>query len=173
MGSGLPDCVRLLSAGYCLRSTDHLPFSYFDHTGDIGVRLSGRTLDALFRDAAVSFTESVAESARVQPRESIPVALEAPGVDLLLVDWLSEILYHFDVRQVLVADADVHITEFSGPELKPGAHPSVWRLQATLRGEVFDPARHPIKVLIKAVTYHALEVREDEHGWHATVVFDI
>jgi len=42
-----------------------------------------------------------------------------------------------------------------------------------MRGERFDAARHPLKVQVKAVTYHGLEVARDEGGWRARVIFDI
>jgi SHS2 domain-containing protein len=138
-------------------------FSFFDHTGDIGVRLEGRTPDALFRAGAAAFAQSTTDPSRVRPCERRSLALEAAALDLLLVDFLSELLYLFDARQFVPCDADVHVEGAS----------AAWRLQATVRGEPFDGARHPIKVLIKAVTYHALTVREDADGWHATVVFDI
>lgn len=147
-----------------------MPFAFFDHTGDVGVRLDGRTLDDLFRAAAAAFTETLTDPASVEARRSIPLALEASAVDLLLVDWLNEILYRFEVQQFLVAAVQVHIDyrDLSSGRSNPAA-----RLQATLSGESFDARRHQIKVLVKAVTYHALEVREDRDGWHATVVFDI
>jgi SHS2 domain-containing protein len=48
------------------------------------------------------------------------------------------------------------------------------RLAATARGETYDPERHPIKVLIKGITYHGLEVVEGADGrWRARVIFDI
>jgi SHS2 domain-containing protein len=46
-------------------------------------------------------------------------------------------------------------------------------LQGTLIGERLDPARHATKVLIKAVTYHGLEVAQREGVWSARIVFDI
>jgi SHS2 domain-containing protein len=151
-----------------------LSFAIFGHSGDIGVRLAGRTLDDLFREAAAAFTEAITDPARIEPRRSVSLALESPAPDLLLVDWLSEILYRFEVEQFLVGAVHVHV---DGPDLgrrRSNAPPATaWRLQATLSGEPFDRERHAIKVLIKAVTYHALEVREEADGWHATVVFDI
>jgi SHS2 domain-containing protein len=165
-------------------------FALFGHSGDIGVRLAGRTLDDLFREAAAAFTEAITDPTRIEPRRSVSLALESPAPDLLLIDWLSEILYRFEVEQFLVADARVFLervgsssevrcpeSDVEGPD--PGRRRSnappatAWRLQATLSGEPFDRERHAIKVLIKAVTYHALEVREEADGWHATVVFDI
>jgi SHS2 domain-containing protein len=167
-----------------------LSFALFGHSGDIGVRLAGRTLDDLFREAAAAFTEAITDPARLEPRRTVSLTLESPAPDLLLVDWLSEILYRFEVEQFLVADARVFLervgsssevrspeSDVDGPDLgrrRSNASPATaWRLQATLSGEPFDRERHAIKVLIKAVTYHALEVREEADGWHATVVFDI
>ncbi len=138
-----------------------MPFAFFDHTGDIGVHLTGRTLDDLFLAAAEAFMETLTDPAAVESGQSIPLALEASAVDLLLVDWLSEILYRFEVGQFLVGGAEVHVD---------GAAAA---LHGTLCGETFDASRHHIKVLVKAITYHALEVRQDRDGWHATVVFDI
>ncbi len=149
-----------------------MSFSFFDHTGDIGVRLTGRTLDDLFESAAGAFADSVTDPARIEPRHAVALSLESPAVDLLLVDWVNEILYRFDVDQFLVGAVRVHV---AGPDRDagPSGGAAAWRLHATLGGEPFDPERHTVKVLVKAITYHALEVRDGSDGWHATMVFDI
>ncbi len=151
-----------------------MSFSFFDHTGDIGVRVRARTLDELFRDAAAAFTDAITDPARIEPRRSVSLTLESPAADLLLVDWLNEILYRFDAEQFLVGAVEVHIDR---PDVGGGgsnaAAAAAFALHATLSGEPFDPQRHGVKVLIKAITYHALEVREGRDGWHAMVVFDI
>ena len=89
--------------------------------------------------------------------------LDAPELDLLLVDFLSELLYRFDTRGWLSRYAELDVTEKDGG----------WSLQGTLRGERLDPARHEVKLLIKAVTYHGLHVRQADGEWTAKVVFDI
>ena len=138
-----------------------MSFSFFDHTGDIGVRLTGRTLDDLFESAAGAFADSVTDPARIEPRHAVALSLESPAVDLL-----------FDVDQFLVGAVRVHV---AGPDRDagPSGGAAAWRLHATLGGEPFDPERHTVKVLVKAITYHALEVRDGSDGWHATMVFDI
>ncbi len=146
-----------------------MPFSFFDHTGDIGVRLTGCTLDDLFADAAAAFTEAIADRSCIEARTAVTLALESSAIDLLLVDWLSEILYRFEVEQFLVHTARVHVTR----DADDRGRASAAGLHATLVGERFDADRHAIKLLVKAVTYHALEVRENADGWHATVIFDI
>jgi SHS2 domain-containing protein len=151
-----------------------MSFTFFDHTGDVGVRLAGRTLDELFESAAGAFTETITNPAPIEPRRLLSVTLESPALDLLLVDWLSELLYRFELEQFLASAASVHVEQSAGAAPARGAAPSAdWRLHAALRGEPFDAGRHAIKVLVKAITYHALEVVEDASGWHATVVFDI
>ncbi len=140
-----------------------MPYEFFDHTGDIGVRVTGATVEGVFAEAAVAFADTVTDPARIEERETVHVALRGPALDLLLVDWLNEILYRFDAAQFLTARAKV-VLRASG-----GEH----QLDAILQGERLDPARHPVKVLVKAVTYHALDLGKTAEGWRATLVFDI
>ncbi len=137
--------------------------AFFDHTGDVGVRLEGRTVDDVFREAALAFTETLTDPGAVAARMSQRVVLAAASLEDLLVDWLDELVYRFEVQNLLVADASASVRE----------DPPGWSLQGELRGEAFDPARHPIKVLIKGITYHQLDVRKTGDRWVTSVVFDI
>ncbi|MGH9172807.1 MAG: archease, partial [Vicinamibacterales bacterium] len=101
-----------------------MAYHFFDHTGDIGVTLSGQTLEALFASAALAFTDSITALTAVEPRRPEEVALDAPELDLLLVDFLSELLYRFDTRGWLTRDAAVDVRERDGG----------WALEATLSG---------------------------------------
>ena len=49
----------------------------------------------------------------------------------------------------------------------------VARRHARLSGSRLDPGRHDVRVTVKAVTYHALEVRQTATGWHARVILDV
>ena len=140
-----------------------MAYRFFDHTGDVGVALTGKTREALFASAALAFTDTITPLSGVEPRRPEEVALDAPELDLLLVDFLSELLYRFDTRGWLTRDAEVDVRERDGG----------WALEGTLSGEKFDAERHPIKILIKAVTYHGLQVIEHDGEWRANLVFDI
>lgn len=140
-----------------------MAYRFFDHTGDIAVALTGKTREALFASAALAFTDSITPVSHVEPRRPEEVALDAPELDLLLVDFLSELLYRFDTRGWLTRDAQVDVRERDGG----------WALEGTLSGEKLDPERHKVKILIKAVTYHGRQVIERNGEWHANVVFDI
>jgi len=140
-----------------------VPYEFFDHTGDIGVRLQAPTAEGLFVAAAEALTGTLTDPATVRPIISDTVTLEAPDLDLLLVDWLSELLYHFDVDGLLIARTAVTIRSDSGR----------WRLTATIDGEHLDPERHPVKVLLKAITHHGVAVVRSARGWEASLVFDV
>jgi SHS2 domain-containing protein len=140
-----------------------MAYQFFDHTGDVGVSLSGRTVDELFAAAASAFTDSITAVEKVEPKRPEEVDVAAPELDLLLVDFLSELLYRFDTRGWLTREAQVTVRPQDGG----------WALEGTLLGEKHDPARHPVRVLIKAVTYHQLAVAQREGMWTANVVFDI
>ena len=80
-----------------------------------------------------------------------------------MVAWLEEMLFLFEVESLLFFGADVRVEE----------SPPGFGLHATVRGVGYDPERHPLKVLIKGVTYHELTVEETADGWRARVIFDI
>jgi SHS2 domain-containing protein len=140
-----------------------VPRAFFDHTGDVGVSLHAATVSELFREGALALTETITELAQVRAESPHRIEIAAAGLDDLLVDWLGELLYRFEVQNLLVARADVEVQQT----------PAGWSLGATAWGEPFDQARHHIKVLVKGITYHRLRVSEEADRWHTDVVFDI
>ena len=148
------------------RTTSHFRsavFQFFDHTGDIGVDIDAADPGALFADAARAFSETITDREALAADELVEVSLSADGIDLLLVDWLSELVYRFDADGWLARDVEVEVSGASDQ----------WTLRARLSGGRFDPERHEVRVVVKAVTYHALEVVQIGPRWHARVIFDI
>lgn len=140
-----------------------MPFEFFDHTGDIAVRLTAPTRDGLFAAACEALCEAITTPEHVATVEPRAVEVRAGDVETLLVDWLSELIYWFDADRWLARTARIHVS----------IEGETFSLQGTAFGESFDPARHAIKILIKAATYHGLSVKQTVDGWTATVVFDI
>ena len=136
---------------------------FFDHTGDIGVRLRAPSLEQLFAAAAEALVHSMCDPTGIAAHRQQSIALVAPAVDMLLVDWLNELLYRFETERLLARSAEVTLARQSGQH----------QMTATVVGESYDPARHHLKTLIKAVTYHQLAVTQTASEWQATVVFDV
>lgn len=140
-----------------------MPYEYLPQSGDIGIRLWASSIDELMRSAVHAFTDAVVDRACVRETAAGHVTCRAGAPDLLLHEWLSEVLFLFDARRQLIADADVTVTRDAGD----------WLLDARTRGEPVDAARQHLKVLVKGVTYHALSVTETPEGWQGSVILDI
>jgi SHS2 domain-containing protein len=135
-------------------------YETFEHTADLGLRIRGGDLDALFAEAARAlFSVIVTNLDAVRPRQQIDFHIEGERIDDLLHDWLDELLFTFSTRHVLLSQFDVSVRD------------SV--LTGIARGEPLDPARHEIDLEVKAITYHGLKVQPEGPGWLAEVIVDI
>ena len=131
-----------------------------DHTGDLGMLVFGAGLHELFAHAAWGLFDLMTDAERIESRISRGLTVEAIDLEDLMVRWLGELLYAYDTDRFLTVSAVFQTLEPT-------------RLRATLRGEPFDAARHPIDTEIKAVTYHQIAVERLDTGWQARVIFDI
>jgi SHS2 domain-containing protein len=78
----------------------------------------------------------------------------------LLVEWLQELVYLADTAGLVPE----RITGMA-LEAGPGEEPS---LEATVEGPV-----GVARPLVKAVTYHRVELRESNGSWRARATFDV
>ena len=147
-----------------LELESNMPFTYMDHTGDVGIELEADSLEQLYTEASLAFIDIVTDPNLLQSRESVEVCAQAETATDLLLHWLEELVFLFDTRGFLAKPKKLTISKTSGGEL---------RLDANLEGEEIDLSRHPIRVQVKAVTYHQLEVRRDAERWLGRVIFDI
>jgi SHS2 domain-containing protein len=132
-----------------------------EHTADFGVLAKGDTLADVFVQAALGmFSFILAEPEKVQEREVREVEVTAPDREVLLVNWLNELVYLLEVEGMLFRRFE--IVEMDGRHLR-----------ARCYGEKIDPARHRLKIGVKSATYHMLQVRKRKDGWHARVILDI
>ena len=125
-------------------------YELFEHTADLGLRVAAPDPNALFREAAEGFFSVIIEKIpRRGTPERLEFHLEADRLEFLFVDWLSELLYTFDTRRVLLDSFNVDVRGTT--------------LTATALSQPFDEANDPLLHEVKAVTYHALRVAADPH----------
>ena len=140
-----------------------MTYRFLDHTADMGVEIEAASFEELLSEGLLALTDSLTEVGEVEVEVERQVELRAPSREDLLVEWLNELVYLFETESVLFRLAELRVEEEGDG----------WRLCGMLRGERYDPARHRIKTLIKAVTYHQLQVTSSSRGWQARVIFDI
>ncbi len=135
-------------------------YETFEHTADLGLRIRAADLDTLFAEAAAAlFSVLVEDLATVRPARELTVELAGTERDLLLFDWLRQLLYHFDAEHLLLGRFAVQV--------RPDG------LTATAWGEPLDRSRHVLDHEVKAITYHALRLEPVAAGWEAEVIVDI
>jgi SHS2 domain-containing protein len=130
------------------------------HTADLAWRLWGKDLPELFENAGRALSATLTDIRSLRRRETRLVNLDSSDREALLVDWLNHLLYLFD------------IDGFVGRVFRVGALTSE-HLEASVRGDIFDAARHPTKTAVKAATFHRLEIVPEADGWRAMVVLDL
>lgn len=135
-------------------------YEIFEHTADLGIRVKAATLEQLFADAARGLFAVMAPAIdNVRPVQEKRLSLKADGLEFLLLDWLSELLYAFESERLVLTSFEVR---FDGSTLS-----------AICRGGPFDPERHGGGNEVKAITYHGLLVQQEGQSWRAEVIVDI
>ena len=136
-------------------------YEYLDHTGDLGIRAYGGTLEELFTNAAQGLFETIAVLETIGEAVQTPIDVSAESVADLMVAWLDALNFRHEVDEVFFRR--VEIQELSETQLSAIAY-----------GEPKDFTKHVVYTEIKSVTYHQLRVeRTPEGGWEAQVIFDL
>ncbi|NWF94333.1 MAG: archease [Syntrophaceae bacterium] len=135
-------------------------FEFLDHTADIGIIVHGESLEALFENAGEAFFHLITDLRKVRQRIERRVEIGKEDLERLMVDWLGELLYLHDVEHLLFKRFRVESVGEDG-------------LKAVVKGEPFQEGVHVIKTGVKAVTYHGIEVRKEDGGWRARIIFDL
>lgn len=135
-------------------------WEHFPHDADIGVRGYGATPGEACEQAALATMAAILDPATVRLEQTVDFALEAPSLDLLLVDWLNALIYEMAERRMVFGAFHVKIEND--------------RLKGRALGEAVSRARHAPAVEVKGATYTELAFVEDRPGlWRAQCVIDV
>ena len=135
-----------------------MQYEIFDHTGDVGLRFYGSTLEGLFSSAVAGMAGLMGRQPGRHSHVSRKEILAEKEDELVLYTLLSRVLYYFEAQSELYGDA-------SFPEgVVPG------RTVVLLTGYRIN-SRFRYDYVIKAPTFHRLVLRPSEG--YGTIVFDI
>ncbi|MFP4005500.1 MAG: archease [Candidatus Hadarchaeia archaeon] len=133
--------------------SDEEKYEWIDHPADEGFRAYGNDLNEAFENAALALNDIMVNVGNVEGIEEIKVELEARDREALLFDWLDEFLYYYDSQGLVFSEFEVSELE----EIDQG-----YRLVGKARGEKFDPDKHGYGTGVKAITYHMMEIEEND-----------
>ncbi len=134
-----------------------MPYKLLNHPSDLKILVKGESIVEIFTTAAEALTELqfVFEKSS-KPQRIDLIEVEAENLEMLLLDFLSELLYLTDVNDL--AYSNVEVEEITDKKIK-----------CRVKG---FPIKE-VKTEIKAVTYYDAEIRKTADGFEAVVLFDI
>ena len=143
-----------------------MPYRFIEDIAiaDVAFEAWGEDLAGVLTAAAeATLNVMVSDLASVALRDRRTVNLQAEEPDLLLFDFLQEVIFFKDANRLLLRPANV-VAE---------AREGVFMVSGDLVGEELDMERHDLVVDVKAVTLHRFVVERVDGRWRAFVVLDI
>lgn len=137
-------------------------FELLDHPADIGFRAHGKTLEELFGNCGLALVSIILDPSNITAAERYSLEAEGTDRESLLVNWLNEVLFYVDTRRLAF---DSFAVSFVTPH----------HVRCIASGEPRDPEKHPVRLFVKAVTYHQLRLSKNEQqdAWTAEVYVDV
>ncbi len=141
------------------------PFEYAEHTADVMIVAYGCSLEEAFSNAAYGFANFIYDVSKVELKKRVEVEVEGIDLEQLLFNWIDELLYRLDAENFALGKIE---------KLEIVKENDKYKLRAVLLGEDYDKNKHGFKgTIIKAMTYHMMEIRKTDSVWRLQYVVDI
>lgn len=128
---------------------------------DIAFIAYGKDLNKLFENTALALSDCMVNLKGLKNKIKKEISLKSDKLDILLYDFLSELIFIKDTDGLLFSKYKVNIDEKN------------ISLRAICQGEQIDRQRHELRNDVKAVTMHLFEIKKLNGKYSCTIVVDI
>lgn len=135
-------------------------FELRDHTADIALYVWADSLEGLFSAAAEGLYATIGQLRQIETDRKETIRVEAFDLESRLHDFLSELLYHFEMR-------GERLVEFTFDGLDNTV------LEVTGKVGMIDEKASVLDREVKAVTYHDLNIIRCGDRYEVTIILDI
>ena len=136
-----------------------------DHTADSGIEVWAKSYLDLMLEAGIAISEMTTDIESIKMTEEHHIIVEEKEMDLLLVEFLKELLYLQETESFIPIG-------FKKPQHFPTKKAMIFSVVAL--GGKWEAGKNESKTAIKAVTYHDLTLRmRKKNDWYAKVIFDL
>ena len=142
-----------------------MPYEFLEDLAiaDVAFEATGKTIEELFESAALAVNNTqVKDLKSVKQKISKEIKVESDSIEMLLFNFLQELIFLKDTELLLFSKFDIKITQGKKYKLKSKAY-----------GEKLDMKKHELLVDVKAVSLHNFKVEETKEGWKADVILDV
>ncbi len=136
-----------------------IEYEHFDHGADIGIRGYGKTLDESFSNLAKGLFDVMVDIKKIDKKHKIKFLVEGEDEIDLMVNFLNELLYLKDLKNMVFCDFIVMIRRK--------------KLECIAFGEKFDEKKHEFKTDVKAATYSKAKIYKENGLYISQCVVDV
>jgi len=141
-----------------------MDFKYLEHTADLKIQASGKTLKQAFSNAAKGMFNAMVKLEDIKPIKKQFINIESESIESLFFDYISKLLFLQDAESMLYS-------KFIIKSLR--RNDKGWYLEADIYGEKFDEKLHTPETMIKAMTYNELKIEKKGKYRIITFLLDI
>lgn len=131
-----------------------------DHTADVAIEATADDLEALFAAFADGMAAAMVDDVPEDVGDRFELEVTAADREALLVDYLGELIYERDVRDVMPVENRVSINRNGDGYVLTGTARGVPLAELSARE-------------VKAVTYADMVIEQTDDGWRGYVVLDV
>jgi SHS2 domain-containing protein len=134
-------------------------YETFEHTADMGLRVTAPDLAGLFEEAACGLFSLLVSGVPESNGRVREIRIPGERHDYLLLDWLAELLSLSSAETVWFDGFSVQLDDRG--------------ITARAREHSLLTAGITVLTEIKAITYHGLKLERSPDGWVAEIVVDV
>ena len=141
-----------------------MSYKFFEDiaVADVAFEAYGKTLEEMFESAGLAVTNTmVKDLSAIEPKIKKEFTVKSDKIDMLLFDFLQEIVFYKDSEKLLLGKFKLKVDE------------EKCEVSCVAEGEELDIKKHDLTVDVKAVTFHKFEVEKTDDGWKSQVILDI
>lgn len=144
---------RLLSGG----------FKYLEHITDAYIEAWGDSLEEAFSYAATATINVMFEIKNVRGTSKIYFQVEGEDYLELLFNWLEKVLLLISIDNQVISSFEIKISKLD----------TKYRLTAQGMAEAIDISKHNYRTEIKGITYHEMEVLQEDGQYIVRFILDL
>ena len=141
-----------------------MSYKFFEDiaVADVAFEAYGKTLEEMFESAGLAVTNTmVKDLGTVESKIKKEFTVEADKIDMLLFNFLQEIVFYKDSEKLLLSKFKLDVDEEN------------LKVSCTAEGEELNMKKHDLTVDVKAITFHKFNVEKTDDGWKSQVILDI
>ena len=86
-------------------------YEVLEHTADVMIKAHGITIEECFQNAAFAMMDQIVDASSAEAKVEEHITAEGSTLDDLLYNFLSEVLFIFDAKGLLLSEFDVTISD--------------------------------------------------------------